>query len=134
MVWNPFIFSILLIGLAVSQGLWCWAHGIKWIGLALILIFVGGIMVIFIYVSTLSSGGKVFMPWDWTQRLILGGLMLFFCHPIWTQANYHIDTPSALIINSRGLSLIFLLSYLLFLLFVIVKLVQSFKGSLIEKF
>lgn len=125
---SPFTISLAIICLSFFLGMSLSCFFSKWIGLALILIFIGGIIVVFIYTTSLSPNLKILkLPKNLLFLSLIFNLLIFINHS---------STPlnPKLIFRLRFyFLLIFLIFYLLITLFIIAKLSESFKGSLAQK-
>ncbi len=128
---SPLILSLLLIFLAISLGGMTWFFFRKWLGVSLFMVFVGGIIVIFLYVSSLAFNEKFFLNRPMPLIFILG-LSLFLIFKI---NNFFAHSLVSQLYRSYSVfSLIFLIAYLLLVFFLAVKLSENFKGALVEKF
>lgn len=135
---NPLTLSLLLLLLACGVGLFIAYRLRLWAINAVILIFLGGIIIIFLYVSTLRRGDKVFnfvrgaRGFLWTALLILGyGWKPESLEPALLYSNNMLEFRIMFKSLNVGL-LVFLFRYLLVTLFRVVKLSESFKGALIK--
>lgn len=126
---NPLAVCVRLVGLSLIIGALLGLTVTKWMTLSIILLFLGGIIIIFIYATALSSAQKFF----WPKYLGLRSFILFwFILPSLTipkkggvrEALWQIYAPS----------LIGLTSLIVIILFVslvtTVKFTESFKGAL----
>lgn len=98
----------------------------KWLAYAIILIFLGGIIVLFIYVSTLAGNEKIALPIKarvWLLPVIAGLVAL-------PTQDSGLLLISHLYLNISVALLFFLTLYLLCTLIVVVFLSQGFKGAL----
>jgi len=104
---------------------------------AIILVFLGGIIIVFLYVRIISLDHKISFPHEnW-------GLLGFsFIMPV-IFYNLHIKERALIPIGSSSLlsvffscpqiiAILFLISYLLIALFLVVILAQSFKGAIFK--
>ena len=98
-----------------------------WLIIRIVLIFLGGIIVIFIYVTTLASSDKITFT---KQVLIIGLVFRIISH----KKNWFIlSSPTnfpILFERTRGELLLFLTSYLILSLFLVVKTSSWEKGAL----
>jgi len=131
---SPYLFALLIIAFSLTVRLLFWLSGFKWIRLSLVIIFVGGIMVLFIYVSSLAAQSKLLLPLN-SGTLFFGGTLatwsLFFL-PF--SFNPNLNSSSLLFLTPQNFPLLALLFYLLALLLFVVKFLENFKGSFTEKF
>lgn len=140
MINNPLILCIVLVALAsvlatVLQHLFS-----VWIFNALLLIFLGGIIVLFLYISILSNNEKIHL----NSKLVT--LILVFFGLVWALSNqglnyitYNSNCGNESILDTTLLyhdlitpHLIFLITILIVALFCVVKMTEGFKGSLIK--
>ena len=131
---RPLLIALLVMALSAIQGIVCYIILSKWIGLRIIIVFVGGMIVAFLYVTSLSVNNKfVISPINPIFLVLLFLLLIINTHPVSSIIN---STYSPTILfHPRSFSvLIFLVIYLLVTLLVASKLSESFKGSLVEKF
>jgi len=138
---NPLILCIILVGLAsvlatILQHLFS-----VWMFNALLLIFLGGIIVLFLYISILSNNEKIYLP-SRLVRLAIVFLGLAWLLSIQNYLNYNTSNSSFrsestfdITLLYHGLitpHLIFLITVLIVALFCVVKITEGFKGSLIK--
>ena len=101
-----------------------------WTALALILVFLGGIIVIFSYITTVAREDKItFSLTNIFNSGLLAILVLTISRLLLNL--YSENFVGTLYSLSRGRILIFLTVYLLITLLAIVKITQAHKGSLI---
>src|SRR5271163_1327063 len=99
---------------------------------AIILIFLGGIIIIFIYVTTLAGNEKFLIPFNFNllylpiRRLII--IRFLGSYPILPKEIFFIHTY----LSSTTPILWFLFTFLLITLFVVIKIAESFKGVLVK--
>nr|YP_009019481.1 NADH dehydrogenase subunit 6 [Amphiascoides atopus]AHB52764.1 NADH dehydrogenase subunit 6 [Amphiascoides atopus] len=129
---NPISLCLILILTSSLTGISCWLLSSKWIGLSIILVFVGGMMVSFLYVSSLAFNQKITLIPSWNLLFFIALIIL----PKW---NFHWltltpFTPTFTFNSSMSPLVLFLIFYLLLALFFVVKITESFKGSLTQKF
>merc|ERR1712241_129890 len=108
-----------------------------WMFNALMLIFLGGIMVLFLYISILSNNEKMQIP----ARVRSIGLILFTFNTqnFFNRSTYSSGTRSEAGTDTsliyHGLMsphILFLIGALIVALFCVVKMTEGFKGSLIK--
>lgn len=126
---HPLFFCVTLIFYSLIVSLIIYNLLNKWLTLSLILIFLGGIIVVFIYITTLAHNEKLKLEKSITYFLILFRLIVLI--PPLVKPKF-INILSLYTSHFSPL-LIFLTLYLLICLFSVVKLCQSFKGA-IRKF
>nr|QHN59869.1 NADH dehydrogenase subunit 6 [Branchinella kugenumaensis] len=104
-----------------------------WIPLVLFLIFLGGILVMFIYVASLSSNEK--FSFDITSFLTVILSSAIFCFMLTdeemiTHQNFFIDEMTSVINNMSSLLYVFLTIYLFLALILIVEFLNTNKKPL----
>jgi len=120
--------SLIILALVTSFSLWLSLS--KWPALALSLIFVGGIIIIFLYISSLRANLKVANISRHYQKFFLLRF-LFFTGSIFLTPTFGLNIFYSW---QNHLLLLFLILYLLLTLLMVSKFRQSFKGPLTEKF
>lgn len=128
---HPITLCILLILLASTIGMISGLVFTKWVSYVIALLFLGGMMIIFLYVTSLANNEKLLLNLNYTG-VYLGTLVVtvfsFFLitfnrvENLITHIFYSLFTPL----------LWFLIFFLLITLFVVVKITESFKGALIK--
>ncbi len=130
---SPIRIVLWLIWSAFFLGLRSWFRFSKWLGFRIILIYLGGIMVIFLYITFLATNLKITLPKK--NKIITLVILVLRLTPIPLQ---YIDVkdniPLSLYKLINNQILLFLIVYLLLTLLVAVKLTENFKGALIKKF
>ncbi len=127
---NPLSISIIMVLISLLVASMAGIYNSSWLFLVIALIFLGGIIVIFLYLSTLSLSDKLTSPK--IRNLVI---ILVVITPIislrWKFSNFNISKSfmEPLAISN----IIFLITYLLLALILAVKLSQSFKGAIIKK-
>nr|YP_002327430.1 NADH dehydrogenase subunit 6 [Eriocheir hepuensis]ACJ44959.1 NADH dehydrogenase subunit 6 [Eriocheir hepuensis] len=118
-----------------------------WFSYSLFLVFLGGMLVLFIYIASLASNESFSFSWiTFFCSMILTGLIIFivlFLDPILISPNssslsasslkYFVSTPFIInwVYNTPSMMFtIFIVSYLLLMLIVVVKIINLFKGPL----
>nr|YP_010593064.1 NADH dehydrogenase subunit 6 [Aparapotamon gracilipedum]WAB69731.1 NADH dehydrogenase subunit 6 [Aparapotamon gracilipedum] len=142
---HPLAMGILLliqtVVIALSTGLATYSF---WFSYTLFLIFLGGMLVLFIYVASLASNEPFtsFPPLIYMVIFFLSELLILFMDPILftsfsNLANSSIKTYSSTayitswIFNTPSMYFtFFIISYLLLTLLVVVKIINLFKGPL----
>jgi NADH-ubiquinone oxidoreductase chain 6 len=130
---NPLLLSLLLVLISLLLGSTAWAIGAKWLGLSVILVFIGGIIVAFIYVSSLALNLKftISSRRAFTACTLL--VVLFSMLLVKMPATLPLMPLTLFSGPSRGVAIALIL-YLLLILLLVVKITECFKGSLIQKF
>lgn len=126
---TPLVIVGYILISVIFLGLISWVKFSRWLGYALILIFLGGIIVVFLYASILSSNDKLVTKYSNIPQVLLLGLI---------SINYSIEInnpgiTSCYSFKIRGI-MVFIIIYLLIVLFLVVKFSEPFKGSLVKKF
>nr|ABK79918.1 NADH dehydrogenase subunit 6 [Tigriopus californicus] len=126
---NPFSFSLYLVYLAIMGGLSLGVWVSAWSFYVIVLIFVGGMMVMLLYISTFSGDPKIKPNLSLVVSLGVNSFLFPFNFP--DASKWSTRKIEILGVYDQGggptlLSAIYLLIILLF----IVKLSESFKGSL----
>jgi len=127
---HPLILCLLLIVYSIFITIITGVLFSKWLSYAIILIFLGGIIIVFIYVTTLAGGDKFFTTLNLnpiTVRIYIIIVMRFYGFTnikkeYFILHIYHRNSPL----------LWFAIIFLLTTLFLVVKLAESFKGALIK--
>jgi hypothetical protein len=127
----PVVFSVALILYALLVAGVTWGVYTKWVRYAVTLIFLGGIIVVFIYASTITSSQKFKARVPSGGGLLVGlivfGLPCFFYAPAR-------PVLSSLYTPGGGPVLLFLVGLLVLTLVLVVKITQPFKGALTKSF
>jgi len=143
---NPLILCLYLVFIAVILRLIIFSEISVWLFNSLVLIFLGGIIILFLYLSTLSNNLKFYFSLFSFRgfRITLVGLMailtvgltglgpkleLLGYFPSRTEG---FSNFSVLFFNIKTPHLAFIITLLLLTLFTVVKLTESFKGSLVK--
>lgn len=100
-------------------------------GIALTLVFVGGIIVVFLYVRSLSFNIKIRAGRTGLRGAVVVGLLALTVRSGWAPTSFR---PGALYRGPSSQLMTWLIVYLLVVLVMVSKLVESFKGALVEKF
>ena len=130
---NPVFMAMGLILLRGLTGI-CLSLTLNlWLLLALLLIFLGGIIVIFIYVTTLAGPSKIILPSSNPSILLLltGSFLLFSLGPYSNFSPIYLSIGT-FYTTASGSVLGFLTLYLLIALLAIVKLSATHKGALVS--
>lgn len=134
---HPLIFSIYLITVSIIVGLLFFYSVASWLFYSVRLIFLGGIIVLFMYVSMLRNEDKV-------QYNGFSPIVLFLALVLYVRIRinlrrcnlrYHrfsLIRLSELYKNLSLCSLFILITYLLLILFATIKFTESFKGTIIK--
>lgn len=135
---SPLIGRIVLIFIAIIIRLFISLLTSKWIRYLIILIFLGGIIILFIYICTLISNVKSFVTnfYDYTFTLI--GLFFIINRIVYYQywdlrAELRYISISLIYLKSNIILISICVFYLLLVLEIRVNLSQKHKGSLKAK-
>lgn len=130
---HPLTLCLTLILLALTVGTLSGLSLIKWIFYAIILIFLGGIIIIFIYVTTLAGNEKFQIRFlkPYHVLLLTTSIIIYFYLP--SRALFKKETFMAhLYYSNTSVILAFLTILLLSVLIIVIKLAENFKGALIK--
>lgn len=129
---NPLVICLILIMLALIVGRISGIIYMKWIIYAIILIFLGGIMVVFIYVTRLAGNEKFILK---PTLLLVWTSVIFFIRSSFINLASQTKKEnfmSHLFITSSSFILWRLTIFLLITLIIVVKITENFKGALIK--
>ena len=105
----------------------------KWLRLALTIVFVGGIMVSFLYVASLAINQKLIFNFSTATFIVLSLSLLGYQENL-SHTLTVVAQPVRFFSTPAYPSTIILVAYLLFILLVVVGITESFKGSLVQRF
>ena len=135
---SPLIGALTLILISCFMAIYISTLSRKWISYLIVLLFLGGIIVLFVYICTLISNFKNSIknsPYWLILRVLLAIIfraLLFFV--IW---DFKFDRKSLLLStiysSSRFLLIITIIIYLIFVLLISIKICQKSKGGLKSK-
>jgi len=129
---NPLVLCLSLIILALFAGGIRGTLFMKWIIYAIILIFLGGIIVVFIYVTSLA-GNEKFTVKPTYSLIAIGAIVFVNTASLKLRDQTKRERYMAhLFITSSSFILWVLTVFLLRTLIVVVKITESFKGALIK--
>lgn len=131
---HPLMLCLILILLAASISVIRRLIILKWITYAIVLIFLGGMIIIFIYVTTLA-GNEKFSTASLTRNfltfLTIARLaVVFTISPL--SAHTKEFFMSHIYFRNSSRILWFLILFLFMTLVIVVKLAESFKGALVK--
>ena len=132
---HPLSLCGLLILLALLMGLILNLTLSKWLGYSLMLIFLGGMIVIFLYIRTLSLAKKnphFNTSAKFTSIVVGASLGAVGWTPVFEEVNFSFRI-SHLFHQTSNPNLLFLVNFLLVTLFTVVKLAEKNKGVLAKK-
>ena len=129
---------ILLIFISILISLLISSLTRKWIRYLIILLFLGGIIVLFVYICSLITTIKNFLKNSYNFGLVatsilLGSFSFFYCQS-W-ELNLYMKSMfiSTLYIKSNFILIFLCVIYLLLVLLIRIKISQKFKGGLKSK-
>ncbi len=125
------LFALLLVLFAIFARFIIAFLNMGWIFIAIVLIFLGGIIVVFIYASSLSITKKHIWRFDikkYVTRFIFLFLMII-CYIVFFMKRIN-TRPRSLYANRAVINIIFIASYLLLALLLLVKIIRITEGPL----
>nr|BAE46525.1 NADH dehydrogenase subunit 6 [Neocalanus tonsus] len=135
---HPISLGLMLVILSLITGAFLMKISISWFFYLLVLVFLGGVMVLIIYMSTLAANEKIFFKV--TNKMViftfLSLIMLLF---LLLEKNLKMKTSMGVMVAgslyecSNMSTLIFLMIYLLLTMVCVVKLVKFESGPLIKR-
>ena len=131
---HPVLITALVIVISLVVSLMTYQISYFWIFLALILIFLGGVIILFVYITTLANNEKLVIPnFSKTRVVLLILARLIFSFSVFNQPLFRLIPALGIYFNPiSGRNLILLTLYLLMALTRVVKLRQRTRGSLIR--
>lgn len=135
---SPLLTSLTLILVSSLMGVYAAILSRKWITYLIVLLFLGGIIVLFVYITTLITRFKSMVKFPSSVSF----LIIFFLWVViiinflvtWRyQIQLKISCLSIIYIQSNVVLVGFLAVYLLFCLIIVIKISQKFKGTLKSK-
>ena len=126
---HPLVLALLIIAMTIIVGVLTSSIVAFWVLLALLLVFLGGIIVIFSYITTLARNDKMFItPFDppLVVLLSLAALTILSLMSVPTKSLH----MGLIYSSTSGNLILFLTAYLLLSLLAIVKITQFHKGAL----
>ena len=134
---HPIFFRIILIISSIIVGLICIKINLSWFFYLLVLVFLGGVMVLIIYMNTLAINEKFFfvkIKFKYIYIFIFFvTLQLLFYKNNFIKINYSNFIPTTLYRSLNSVFIVFLIFYLLLALICVVKLVKFEFGPLIKR-
>lgn len=128
---NPIIGCLLIVVISLVSIIYISLMGFKWISYLLILLFLGGIIILFIYICSITNKSKILLKKVNFKFYLLSLLiLLFFVYPVNSYTTGIIRSIFNRISNNI---LFFLIFYLLIILIVSVKISKKNFGSLKAK-
>ena len=131
---TPLLLAMCLLAIAIVSGVVCAIARTKWLMYALFLVFLGGIIVVFIYSTALSGNTKLRHIAPNYQTMILSAIAALLVLPPTTALTHKSTALAAIYANQVFMAPCALIVLLLIALFIVVKTVESFKGALVKHF
>ena len=139
-VTHPVLMAYVLIGYAIIVSIRLRTLSIRWFIYLLVLIFLGGVIILIIYITSIAANEK-FNSYlkDSLRKIILGGVLLVASvvfMPVLEKVIFLENTPTFLIslIESRSRLIYFWITfYLLLVLIRAVKIVKLEEGPLVKR-
>nr|QGX04661.1 NADH dehydrogenase subunit 6 [Undinula vulgaris] len=137
-VTHPITLSMFLIMISLSTGLLLFSMNISWFMYLLVLVFLGGVMILIIYMSTLAANEKFISNYTMFNLMPLVILLIFsFMMMNYYYCNYMLSESISSVMSIYEMSfynfLVFLMIYLLLTMVSVVKLVKFETGPLIKR-
>jgi len=136
---NPvtFLFLILINTLLICIIMW-WTIKVSWISFILFLIFLGGLIVIFIYITSLASIDRTYfmrlIRWKNLITLVVIFMRIILLNPTHSETIFNIIKLNNIINPIFSSSIIRLtaltIAYLLFTLIVVVRIINKFNAPI----
>jgi len=134
---HPIFFRIILIISSVMVGVICIKINLSWFFYLLVLVFLGGVIILIIYINTLAMNEKFFFYKIFNKPLYIAIFIILtqiiFFKNFYLKVNFSNYMSIRLYESINLLSLIFLMLYLLLTLICVVKLVKFEYGPLIKR-
>ena len=135
---RPLLGSILLILISILIRLIISTLTSKWISYLIILLFLGGMIVLFVYICSLITGIKTFLKRSYNtplfSTLVLVRIFSFFYCQYWDlRLRGKYIFISRIYLKSNFILMLLCIVYLLLVLLIRIKLSQKFKGGLKSK-
>ena len=135
---HPISLGLMLVILSSITGAFLIKIRISWFFYLLVLVFLGGVIVLIIYIRTLAANEKIFFKVT-NKMVIFTFLSLIILLFLFLEKNLKIKTSIGVIVAgslyecSNISTLIFLIIYLLLTIVCVVKLVKFESGPLIKR-
>lgn len=135
---HPISLGLMLVILSLITGAFLIKIRISWFFYLLVLVFLGGVIVLIIYIRTLAANEKIFFKVT-NKMVIFTFLSLVILLFLLLEKNLKIKTSIGVIVAgslyecSNISTLIFLIIYLLLTIVCVVKLVKFESGPLIKR-
>ena len=134
---HPIFFRIMLILSSIIIGVICIKINLSWFFYLLVLVFLGGVIILIIYINTLAINEKFFFYKISNKALyiiiFIFLFQIFYFKNLFWKINFSNYISIRLYESINLLSLIFLILYLLLTLICVVKLVKFEYGPLIKR-
>jgi len=135
---HPISIGLILVLLSILSGAILIKMNITWFFYLLVLVFLGGVIVLIIYISTLAANEKFFLSVDIVKRGVrvvvsLATIIVFYQKYVYVKISSGGIIASVLYEGPNTSLLVFLIFYLLLTLVAVVKLVKFESGPLIKR-
>ena len=134
---HPIFFSIILIFSSIIIGTMCIKINLSWFFYLLVLVFLGGVIILIIYINTLAINEKFYFYKVKNKSIFilifLISIQIIFIKNYGWKINFSNFISINLYESINFISLIFLILYLLLTLICVVKLVKFEYGPLIKR-
>ena len=134
---HPIFFRVILISISLFIRVLLIKINISWFFFLLMLVFLGGVIVLVIYINTLSINEKFFIKnfsfIDFYYLRFLFLILMFLKKNTTIKINYSNFIPAMLYENINFYVIIFLIVYLLLTIICVVKLIKFEYGPLIKR-
>ena len=135
---SPLLGALLLIVASMAIGIYISLLSSKWIRYIIILLFLGGIIVLFVYICTLISRLKRFIKNSYDSLLLgvgRGAVMGVFLYSQYWDVSFGGKGVllTAIYVKSNFLMVLICIVYLLLVLIIRIKISQKFKGGIKSK-
>jgi len=134
---HPIFFRVILISISLFIRVLLIKINISWFFFLLMLVFLGGVIVLVIYINTLSINEKFFIKnfsfIDLSYFRFLFLILMFLKKNTIIKINYSNFIPAMLYENINFYVIIFLIVYLLLTIICVVKLIKFEYGPLIKR-
>merc|ERR1711970_1385453 len=130
---HPISIGLILVLLSILSGAILIKMNITWFFYLLVLVFLGGVIVLIIYISTLAANEKFFLSVDIVKRGVrvvvsLATIIVFYQKYVYVKISSGGIIASVLYEGPNTSLLVFLIFYLLLTLVAVVKLVKFESG------
>ena len=135
-IFHPIFFRIMLIIISLIVSIFVFKINVSWFFFLIMLVFLGGVIILIIYINTLAINEKFFLiRKNFSFIFFSGGFIFIFCMIKNTFYKVNLNNSARIIIyeNINIYVIIFLILYLLLTLICVVKLIKFEYGPLIKR-